>query len=72
MTGGPCPPSPRRGFQADGEAVTIDPARRQDYDSLVQHCGPGGELPAKVLHLWGVTGAEPGFARGAGARGCSA
>jgi acyl transferase domain-containing protein/acyl carrier protein len=50
------------GFHVDGEAVTIDPARRQDYDSLVQHLrAGGGELPARVLHLWGVTGAEPGF-----------
>jgi len=46
-------------FQADGDAVTIDPARRQDYDALVQHLG--GELPATVLHLWGITGAEPAF-----------
>ncbi len=60
------------GFQAEGEAVTIDPARRQDYDSLVQHLrAGGGELPARVLHLWGVTGTEPGFDE-AQARGCSA
>ncbi len=47
------------GFQADGEAFTLDPARRQDYDALVQHLK--SELPAAVLHLWGVTGTEPSF-----------
>ncbi|HEY2291007.1 MAG TPA: beta-ketoacyl synthase N-terminal-like domain-containing protein [Thermoanaerobaculia bacterium] len=46
-------------FQAEGDAVTIDPARRQDYDALLQHLG--GELPTTVLHLWGITGAEPSF-----------
>jgi len=46
-------------FQAEGDAVTIDAARRQDYDALLQHLA--GELPAIVLHLWGVTGAEPSF-----------
>ncbi len=50
------------GFQADGEALTIDPARRQDYDALVQHLRGGeGGLPATVLHLWGITGSEPAF-----------
>jgi acyl transferase domain-containing protein/acyl carrier protein len=47
------------GFQADGDVVTIDPARRQDYDALVQHLGD--EPPTTVLHLWGITGAEPSF-----------
>jgi acyl transferase domain-containing protein len=47
-------------FQADGDALTIDPARRQDYDALVKHLG--NELPWTVLHLWGLTGAEPSFA----------
>lgn len=49
-------------FQADGDAVTIDPTRRQDYDALVKHLG--SEPPAIVLHLWGITGAkgaEPAF-----------
>jgi acyl transferase domain-containing protein/acyl carrier protein len=50
------------GFQADGETFTIDPERRQDYDSLLQHLRTAGELPGRVLHLWGVTGADPGFA----------
>ncbi|HEY3566281.1 MAG TPA: type I polyketide synthase, partial [Thermoanaerobaculia bacterium] len=26
-------------FQAEGDAVTVDPARRQDYDALVKHLG---------------------------------
>ncbi len=46
-------------FQADEDAVTIDPARRQDYDALVKHLG--SEPPGTVLHLWGITGAEPAF-----------
>jgi acyl transferase domain-containing protein/acyl carrier protein len=48
------------GFQADGDAVTIDPARRQDYDALIHHLG--GEPLSTVLHLWGITGAETSFA----------
>jgi acyl transferase domain-containing protein len=35
----------------------IDPARRQDYDALLH-----GKVPGKILHLWGVTAAEPSFA----------
>ncbi len=46
-------------FQADGDALTIDPARRQDYDALVKHLRD--ELPGTVLHLWGITGSEPSF-----------
>ena len=49
-------------FQAEGETFTIDPERRQDYDSLLQHLRAAGELPGRVLHLWGVTGGDPGFA----------
>ncbi|HEY4575775.1 MAG TPA: type I polyketide synthase, partial [Thermoanaerobaculia bacterium] len=44
-------------FQAAGDAVTIDRARRQDYDALLQHVRD--EPPSTVLHLWGITGAEP-------------
>lgn len=44
-------------FQALGEgAFVIDPARRQDYDALLH-----GEVPGKVLHLWGTTAGEPSF-----------
>ncbi|MFL6235265.1 MAG: beta-ketoacyl synthase N-terminal-like domain-containing protein [Thermoanaerobaculia bacterium] len=46
-------------FQADGDALTVDSARRQDYDALVKHLGH--ELPWTVLHLWGITGSEPSF-----------
>ncbi|HEY0554506.1 MAG TPA: acyltransferase domain-containing protein, partial [Thermoanaerobaculia bacterium] len=46
------------GFAEAGEgAFTIDPARRQDYDALLQRTG----TPAKILHLWGLTGEETPF-----------
>ncbi len=50
----------RRGaaFEEIGEgAFTIHPARRQDYDALLR-----GRPPGKILHLWGITSAEPSFA----------
>src|SRR6185436_16003421 len=46
--------------ESDQFAFTLDPAKRQDYDALVRALGPG-HLPARIVHLWGVTDAEPGF-----------
>ena len=61
-----------RASTADGEA---DHDRSGPAAGLRQpgpaSAGRGRELPARVLHLWGVTGAEPGFDE-AQARGCSA
>jgi iturin family lipopeptide synthetase A len=45
-------------FQAVGDAFTIDPGRRQDYDALIRHLG---RVPGRILHLWGVTADEPSF-----------
>jgi len=50
-------------LRRDGHTVStaargeIDPARRQDYDALLQE-----GVPDKILHLWGITAGEPGFA----------
>jgi acyl transferase domain-containing protein len=35
-------------------------SRREDYDALLKDLG--GEIPGKILHLWGLTAAEPSFA----------
>jgi len=35
---------------------TINPGRKEDYDSLIETLSRGKELPAKIVHLWGVTG----------------
>ncbi len=49
------------GFAELGEGdFTVDPGRREDYDSLLQHLGE--EIPGKILHLWGLTPDEPSFA----------
>jgi acyl transferase domain-containing protein len=49
---------PGTGFEEIGEgAFTIHPTRRQDYDALLR-----GRTPGKILHLWGITSAEPSFA----------
>jgi acyl transferase domain-containing protein/acyl carrier protein len=50
---------PGNGFEELGQGTfAIDPARRQDYDALL-HAVPGAR---QILHLWGITGGEPGFA----------
>jgi acyl transferase domain-containing protein len=49
------------GFAALGEGdFTVDPGRREDYDSLLKHLGE--KIPGKILHLWGLTPDEPSFA----------
>ncbi|HEX9942198.1 MAG TPA: beta-ketoacyl synthase N-terminal-like domain-containing protein [Thermoanaerobaculia bacterium] len=50
-------------FQAAGEMAVLDPSRREDYEALAHHLREAGGLPARVVHLWGLTpeGEEPGF-----------
>ena len=52
------------GFAELGEgAFAVDPGRREDYDSLLKQLGGlDGEIPGKILHLWGLTPDEPSFA----------
>ncbi len=40
-------------------AFTIDPGRRADYDELITALRAADRLPQRILHLWGVTAAEP-------------
>jgi amino acid adenylation domain-containing protein/non-ribosomal peptide synthase protein (TIGR01720 family) len=35
---------------------TINPVRKEDYDSLIETLSRGKEFPSKIVHLWGVTG----------------
>jgi acyl transferase domain-containing protein len=52
--------TPRSGFaDSGGGSYTIDPARRQDYDTLLARLREAGGVPARVLHVWGVTAGEP-------------
>jgi KR domain/Phosphopantetheine attachment site/Beta-ketoacyl synthase-like, N-terminal len=46
-------------FAAEGDAFTIDPGRRQDYDALLAALRSAGRLPRRILHLWGITAGEP-------------
>ncbi|HEX6904705.1 MAG TPA: beta-ketoacyl synthase N-terminal-like domain-containing protein [Thermoanaerobaculia bacterium] len=41
-------------FHAEGAAVVLDPARREDYEALVRHLGEAGGLPTRIAHLWGL------------------
>lgn len=47
-------------FRAQEGAVTLNPSRREDYESLVHLLGEAGRLPSRIVHLWGM-GEEPGF-----------
>jgi acyl transferase domain-containing protein/acyl carrier protein len=48
--------------EAEGGAFTLDPAKREDYESLIQHLrGREEGLPTHVLHLWGATAEEPAY-----------
>jgi acyl transferase domain-containing protein len=49
-------------FRAEKGAVTLDPARREDYEALVHHlAGRAGGVPTRIAHLWGL-GEAPDFA----------
>src|SRR5262249_48385185 len=55
-------------FQA-GEragAYLLHPGRRADYDALLALLRAGGELPDRVVHLWGVSGGLPRLPGAAG------
>ncbi len=52
-------------FSSPGGGVfTLAADRRADYDALLKALREesGGALPAGIVHLWGVTGGDPGFA----------
>jgi phthiocerol/phenolphthiocerol synthesis type-I polyketide synthase E len=44
------------------DAFTLDPARPGDYEALLTALRRGRGLPVTILHLWGLTAAEPSFA----------
>jgi acyl transferase domain-containing protein len=58
--------APGAGFaDLGGGAFALDPARRGGYDELIRRLARAGALPARMLHLWGVTpqeGEESDFA----------
>jgi len=47
-------------FRAAEGAVTLDPSRREDYETLIHHLRDGGGLPTRIVHLWGL-GTDPHF-----------
>ena len=36
-------------------ALSVDPCRRQDYDTLLQDVSASVGMPGRIVHLWGVT-----------------
>ena len=36
----------------------VNPSRQQDYDTLLAEVERGGQVPARVVHLWSVTAAD--------------
>jgi acyl transferase domain-containing protein/acyl carrier protein len=44
------------------DTFTLDPGRPGAYDALLAALRRGRGLPARILHLWGLTAAEPSFA----------
>ncbi|HEX8558938.1 MAG TPA: beta-ketoacyl synthase N-terminal-like domain-containing protein [Pyrinomonadaceae bacterium] len=48
-----------REFARLGErAYTIDPQKLEDYSALAEELAARGQLPTRVIHLWGVTSAD--------------
>jgi acyl transferase domain-containing protein/acyl carrier protein len=43
------------------DAFTLDPIRPGDYEALFAALRRGRGLPARILHLWGLTTEEPSF-----------
>jgi acyl transferase domain-containing protein/acyl carrier protein len=45
------------------DAYTIDPAEPADYRALVDDLRESGRLPARILHAWSASAAEPAVTR---------
>lgn len=45
-------------FHAQDKEVTLNPARPQDYESLVAHLRQHDTIPDTILHLWHISGPE--------------
>ncbi len=45
--------------RASEQALTIDPACREDYERLVAEVFRSGEVPSRVVHLWSVSKEAP-------------
>ncbi len=41
-------------FAADGDAYTIHPAQRDDYQALLAALNERGQMPTHIVHLWNV------------------
>ncbi|AWK88323.1 type I polyketide synthase [Azospirillum thermophilum] len=50
--------SPGDAFAWTGEAATLDPRREEEYRALARSLREAGRLPARIVHLWSLTGTD--------------